>query len=85
MKEATISELKAHLSMYLAAARAGHTVVVHDRRTPIARLVPLDHADDDFHVDEATEPLPPLTKRGAIKLARPIDVVAVLRDDRDQR
>lgn len=85
MKDATISELKAHLSAYLAAARAGDTVVVHDRRTPIARIVPIDGTGDDFQVDEATGPLPPLARRGSIKLARPIDVVEVLRDDRGQR
>lgn len=35
------SELKARLAHYLRLARAGSTVVVSDRDTPIARLVPL--------------------------------------------
>ena len=40
MNTVKISELKAKLSAYLAEVRAGGTVVVYDRSTPIARLVP---------------------------------------------
>jgi len=36
-------------------------------------------------VDEATEPLRPLARRGWIELARPIDVIEVLGDDRSKR
>ncbi|MBI2345302.1 MAG: type II toxin-antitoxin system prevent-host-death family antitoxin [Deltaproteobacteria bacterium] len=35
-----MAELKAHLSAYLRRVRAGAEVVVTDRDTPIARLVP---------------------------------------------
>lgn len=41
MKSAKVSELKAHLSAYLAEVRRGETVIVCNRNTPIARLVPL--------------------------------------------
>ena len=85
MKEASISELKAHLSEYLADVRAGATVIVRDRRTPIARLTPLEPPGDDLRIDEPTDALPPLLRRGAIKLTHPVDVVALLRDDREQR
>lgn len=85
MKEASISELKAHLSEYLAAVRAGDTVIVRDRRTPIARLSPLEPPEDDFQVEEPSGPFPPLSRRGSIRLARQVDVVALLRDDREQR
>ena len=36
-----VAELKARLSEYLRQARAGETVVVTDRGTPVARLGPL--------------------------------------------
>jgi len=36
-----IADLKARLSEYLAKVRAGDEVVVTDRGTPIARIVPL--------------------------------------------
>jgi len=36
-----VAELKARLSAYLRKVRAGETITVLDRDTPIARLVPL--------------------------------------------
>lgn len=40
MKEARIAELKSHLSKYLQYVRLGGEVVISDRDTPIARLIP---------------------------------------------
>ena len=37
-----VSELRAHLSEWLAKVKAGDEVVVTDRGVPVARLVPLD-------------------------------------------
>lgn len=41
MKRASISELKARLSRYLAAVKAGEEVIVTDRGRPVARLGPV--------------------------------------------
>jgi prevent-host-death family protein len=41
MKNARISELRDGLSEYLARVRKGETVIVYDRDTPIARIVPI--------------------------------------------
>jgi prevent-host-death family protein len=41
MIRVSISSLKARLSRYLASVRGGQEVLVTDRGTPIARLVPL--------------------------------------------
>lgn len=41
MRTVMISDLKAHLSQYLDAVRNGETIVVCDRKTPIARLEPI--------------------------------------------
>ncbi len=38
--EVKIAELKTHLSAHLRAVRRGNEVIVKDRETPIARLVP---------------------------------------------
>ena len=46
MRKASVSILKAQLSQYLAAVKAGEEVVVTDRGTPIARLVPIGEAHD---------------------------------------
>ena len=40
-RTAKVSELKAGLSAYLARVKAGEEVVVTDRGTPVARLVPV--------------------------------------------
>ncbi len=42
MKRASIAELKAKLSEYVARAKAGEDVLITDRGRPVARLVPLD-------------------------------------------
>ncbi len=44
MIRATISEVKNGLSAYLRRVRAGESVLVLDRRTPVARIVPMGHA-----------------------------------------
>ncbi len=41
MKDARIAELKARLSEYLRAVRRGETVLVLDRDTPVAKIVPV--------------------------------------------
>ncbi len=41
MKRASIAELKAKLSEYVARAKAGEDVIITDRGRPVARLVPL--------------------------------------------
>lgn len=81
---AKVSELKAKLSRYLAQVRNGGTVTVCDRKTPIARLVPVDDNPGAVEVVEAIDadglPIGP-----SIRLKKPIDVVALLRTDRDSR
>jgi antitoxin (DNA-binding transcriptional repressor) of toxin-antitoxin stability system len=42
MKKANIAEFKARLSSYLRFVRRGEKVVVYDRDTPIADVVPHD-------------------------------------------
>ncbi len=85
MKRAKVAELKAHLSGYLAAVRAGDTVVVCDRSTPIARILPYDERDDGFVVHEAEQPAAEVRKMRGVKPRKRVDVVRMLREDRDQR
>jgi len=81
-----VSELKTHLSSYLAEVRRGHSVVVCDRATPIARLVPYAPDEDDgFEVLPASLPVSDLKKIRGVRPKRPIDVVRLLREDRDAR
>ncbi len=41
MRRASIAALKAHLSEYVNAAKAGEEVIVTDRNKPVARLGPV--------------------------------------------
>ncbi|MBI4473798.1 MAG: type II toxin-antitoxin system prevent-host-death family antitoxin [Acidobacteria bacterium] len=47
MKTVNIAELKNRLSVYLNEVRAGREIVVKDRNTPIARIVPIEHGMDE--------------------------------------
>src|SRR5262245_56424930 len=47
MKTVNIAELKNRLSLYLNEVRAGHEVLVRDRNTPIARIVPIAHGTNE--------------------------------------
>jgi antitoxin (DNA-binding transcriptional repressor) of toxin-antitoxin stability system len=85
MKQTTVSGLKAGLGGYLAEVRSGETVIVCDRKTPIARLVPLTAAAEDFHVDDPEMPLPHRKDLPTVRLRHKVDVVAPLRTDRDHR
>lgn len=46
MRSINIAELKNHLSAYLSEVQAGHEVLIHHRRRPIAKLVPVEHPEE---------------------------------------
>jgi prevent-host-death family protein len=88
METVTVAELKARLSHYLREVRAGASFTVVSRDIPVATLGPHELEDedvDDLVVIEPTEDpglfghvdLPPL--------GREVDVVALIREDRDAR
>jgi len=81
---AKVSELKAKLSGYLAQVRHGATITVCDRKTPIARLVPIDDGDSGLEVREAANP-GALPIAPVVALRRDVDLAAWLREDRDER
>jgi prevent-host-death family protein len=86
MKRAQVAELKAHLSEYLAGVRSGGAVVVYDRVTPIARIVPFDEPpSDDLEITEPSAPIDSLKKLSPVRLRRKVDVLRLLRESRDER
>ncbi len=80
-----IAELKAHLSEYLRIVRRGGSVVVLDRETPIARIVPMEADVPRLEARPPLEPgppfagldLPPVRDLG-------VDVVEILREERQK-
>ena len=57
MKPVGIAELKAHLSRYIHAVRRGQTVVVLDRKEPVARVVPISNERVVLRTQRATRSL----------------------------
>lgn len=51
MRTVNIAELKNKLSAYITYAKAGETIVIRDRNTPVAQLVPLP-ANDGMSAEE---------------------------------
>ena len=85
MTKTNVSELKAKLSAYLAEVRAGGTVVVYDRVTPIARMIPFQEDRDDLSIIDATDPPAALKRIKGVRPRRPVDtdkLLAELRKDR---
>ena len=64
MERASISEAKNRLSALLDRVRAGHTVVIEDRGTPIARIEPL------LEVTDAGSRLARLERQGILRRPR---------------
>jgi prevent-host-death family protein len=79
-KSVKVAELKAKLSAYLRSARSGQSVVVCDRDTPVARLVPYAATAEPFAVRHAIRALhsAPLPR----PLGRRVDSLAALLAER---
>ncbi len=67
MKKAKIAELRNGLSRYLDHVRAGGSVIVYDRDTPIAAIIPLKKAKAVSKQDRDEERLARLERKGAIR------------------
>lgn len=85
MKSTNVSELKAKLSAYLAEVRRGGTVLVYDRSTPIARLVPFQEEPDDLVLIEASASTSDLKRIKGVRPNKRIDLDKLLRETRGDR
>ncbi len=85
MKSAKVSELKAKLSAYLAEVRNGGTVVVYDRNTPIARLVPFHEDEDDLVIIDSSAAPSELKRIKGVRPNKPVDTDRLLLDLRKDR
>jgi prevent-host-death family protein len=82
MSKVGIADLKAHLSQHLRRVRAGRTITVLDRETPVARIVPYEAAAP-LEVRKATRSLRDL--RLPSPPTHPTDSLSVLIKDRASR
>jgi len=83
MKKVMVSELKAKLSAYLSEVRKGETVVVYDRKMPVARLIPYAQSTDESGIEEPVVTDSELTWPKPTRLRKKVDVVKLLREDRE--
>ena len=78
-----IAELKSKLSEYLRRVRAGDSLTVLDRATPVARIVPYEREATPLRV---RSPKPGAPRPGDFELPAPLnldlDVVDLLLEDR---
>jgi len=83
MKAVGIAELKARLSEYLRSVRRGHPVTILDRRTPIARIVPIRDAREELAIRRPARGAPPPSR---VPLPPPlrldVDAVELLLEER---
>lgn len=83
MSGVRVADLKSRLSEHLRKVRAGRTVTVLDRSTPIARIVPYEDADSSLTV---RIPLPDAPSLKQLSLPPPLrirrDIVALLLEER---
>lgn len=88
-REVRIAEFKSRLSEYLRAVRRGQEIVVKDRETPIARVVPYEARPNRLVTIPPTKSLKEAER--ALRSARrpknlkPGDVAAALREERRER
>jgi prevent-host-death family protein len=86
MERVTVAQLKSKLSHYLREVRAGHSFTVVSRDIPVATLGPHDPNElDDLVVIEPSEDPAMWGQTDLPRLGREIDVVALIREDRDDR
>ncbi len=72
MLKASVSELKNQLSAYLRKVRAGESVLVFDRRNPVARIEPVERRA------EVDEKLARLERNGLVRTSTqpmPLDLL----------
>jgi prevent-host-death family protein len=83
MNTVGIADLKAHLSEHLQAVRRGETVVILDRREPIARIVPIGAEGMELVVRPARGPIHEVPLLGPTRRGQ--DVLDQLREERGDR
>ena len=86
MKAVGVAELKGNLSKHLRAVRRGHPLVVLDRNTPVAQIIPYPEGETALPV---RRPAVGATKPSQLRWPPPLklrhDPVALLLQDRIDR
>ncbi len=84
MKRVGVADLKAHLSGHLRTVKKGETLVVVERGTPVARIVPEADLRSGVVLRPPTRDLPAVKQmlKRLRPLPAPVDSLAILLEDR---
>lgn len=84
--EVNIAQLKARLSEYLRAVRQGNEVVIKDRETPVAKLVPYEAPRTRLVTIPPTTPLDHVDRLPGIrpKKLKPGDLERAIRKEKQE-
>jgi antitoxin (DNA-binding transcriptional repressor) of toxin-antitoxin stability system len=85
MKQVKIAEFKTHLSAHLKKVRKGEEIVILDREQPIAKVIPFPGKEDELCIVQKPKIKGGLKKLRFRGIKERIDVVKLLREDRDRR
>lgn len=84
MKKVKIAEFKSRLSSHLRAVRGGAEIIITDRDTPVAKVIPIRRPTERLRIRPAK-----IKGRWDELKFTPIDIgvdiVKLLREDRDRR
>lgn len=84
MKQVGIADLKAHLSGHLKTVKRGETLLVMDRGTPVARILPAADPSGGLVTRPPTRDLPGVRRllKALPPLDLPVDSLTILLEDR---
>jgi prevent-host-death family protein len=84
MKRVGIADLKAHLSGHLRTVKKGETLVIVDRGTPVARILPAADAGGGLVTRPPTRDLQAVRQmlKRLPPLDLPVDSLSILLEDR---
>ena len=87
MDETTVgvAEFGSHLGEYLERAKAGERIVVCEDGKPVAELAAVVESHRALPLQLPTRAWASLAGMQPVQTEYPVDVVALLREDRDQR
>lgn len=85
MKSTKVADLKAHLSAYLREVRRGGEILILDRATPIAKMIPYREKGRGLVISPPRMPLTKLRGVQGVRPKVPFDPVEALTEDRGRR
>jgi len=85
MRSVKIAEFKTQLSRHLRDVQKGESLIVLDRETPIARVIPIEAGDDIAIAFPVSNPIPVAKLKMPVCPRIDVDVVELLLADRHSR